>query len=311
MSAAPASAASANQSAASSGRVGRTNMGPRCSRMRAFRLDQTGPPHDLHSAARVLGERRAAFNPIAVVAIENAANSPYFRVMDMAADDAVEAARARFAGERLFEIADEAGGVLHLQFEIGGERPIGQADAPPHGVENIVRGQRKPIGPIAEMREPARIGDDAVELIAMDDEKAPPVGGFVNGIHSDLDARERQSAIIAEHLVVIAGHIDDARAVLDLGEDGVEHARVRGRPEPILLQPPAIDDVADKIERLAIIVGEEVGQKFGFTTARAQMDVGNKKARDDGGCDGAGRWAILGALFGTNALLPGAANEGS
>src|SRR3546814_5795781 len=39
------------------------------------------------------------------------------------------------------------------------------------------------------------------------------------------------------------------------------------------LEPPAVDDVADQIERLAIDVVEEVDQQIGIAAAGAEVDV--------------------------------------
>src|SRR3546814_9883514 len=46
-----------------------------------------------------------------------------------------------------------------------------------------------------------------------------------------------------------------------------------GRPEMPFLEAPAVDDVADQIERLAIDMVEEVDQQIGVASARAEMDV--------------------------------------
>src|SRR5262245_27197142 len=55
---------------------------------------EAGPADDLQMPAHILDERGAAFNPIAIVAIEHAADVLDLGVVDMAADDAVELAGA-------------------------------------------------------------------------------------------------------------------------------------------------------------------------------------------------------------------------
>ena len=51
---------------------------------------------------------------------------------------------------------------------------------------------------------------------------------------------------------MIAGDVDDARAVLRLAEDRADDVVVRLRPEERLLQAPQIDDVADQVERVGL-----------------------------------------------------------
>src|SRR5450432_1207478 len=112
------------------------------------------------------------------------------------------------------------------------------------------------------MGEPARIGDDAVEMVAVNHPERAAIGGFVNGFPPQFHAGKAHAAIIPEELVVIAWHIDDTRPFLNLLENKVEHRAVCRAPVPVLLEPPAIDDVADEIERLAIIVDKKIGQEF-------------------------------------------------
>ena len=53
------------------------------------------------------------------------------------------------------------------------------------------------VGPVAEIGEPARIVDDGVELVAMDDQEAPAVGGLVDGAVGDDDAAEMRALELA------------------------------------------------------------------------------------------------------------------
>jgi hypothetical protein len=49
------------------------------------------------------------------------------------------------------------------------------------------------------------------------------------------------------------------------------------RPVPRRAQGPAIDDIADQINRFGFVVTEEVEQLVGLTAAGSQMDVGDKQ----------------------------------
>src|SRR3546814_10317637 len=72
---------------------------------------------------------------------------------------------------------------------------------------------------------------------------------------------------------MVAGDIDDARAALRALQHAPHHVIMLGRPEMPLLEPPAVDDVADEIERLAIDMVEEIDKHRGVATARAAVDV--------------------------------------
>ena len=126
------------------------------------------------------------------------------------------------------------------------------------------------------MGQPSGAGDDAVELIAMQHQKTPAVGGLMDRFVRDLDAGEKAARIVAGEFVVIAGHEDDAGAIVDLGKNFGHHAALRLVPVPAALELPAIDDVADQKERVAFVVREEIGQGFGLAAAGTQMRVGDE-----------------------------------
>src|SRR6202007_1259040 len=107
-------------------------------RMQWVESAQLNPGQDLEPAIEMLHQRGTALDPIAVVAIQHAADVAYFGMMNMAADDPVHAAGACFRGDRVGEIADELHRVLDLEFEIGGERPIGIAETAAHKVEPAI-----------------------------------------------------------------------------------------------------------------------------------------------------------------------------
>ena len=72
---------------------------------------------------------------------------------------------------------------------------------------------------------------------------------------------------------MVARHEDDAGAAIDLAQNFVHHLLLRLAPVPAPLELPAIDDVADQEQRLAFIVGQEIGQGLGLATRCAQMRV--------------------------------------
>ena len=65
----------------------------------------------------------------------------------------------------------------------------------------------------------------------MQDQQAAAVGRLVDRLAADLDVAEHHAVVVAKHAVVIAGDVDDARAVLGLAEDRADDVVVRLRPE--------------------------------------------------------------------------------
>jgi hypothetical protein len=72
---------------------------------------------------------------------------------------------------------------------------------------------------------------------------------------------------------VVAGDEDHAGAAVRHLEDAAHDFVVGVRPVPALAQPPAVDDVADEVERLALVRPQEVDQHVRVAAARAEVDV--------------------------------------
>src|SRR5215470_10958288 len=79
------------------------------------RLRAAGPTDDLKAAVEVLDHGGAAFDPVAAIDVAAAGIIPDHRMMDMTANDAVDAVPFGFGGDCLLVMADEVDGVLDLQ----------------------------------------------------------------------------------------------------------------------------------------------------------------------------------------------------
>ena len=131
-----------------------------------------GPGDDLETAVLVLGERGAAFNPVAAIHVADAMFVADGGVVDMAADHAVGAVTPRFARKRLFERADIIHRVLDLQLRPLRQRPVGDAEHAAEEVDEAVHLDGEIVGLVAEMGEPARVLHHEIEDVAVDDEVA-------------------------------------------------------------------------------------------------------------------------------------------
>ena len=99
----------------------------------------------------------------------------------------------------------------------------------------------------------------------------------MDGVLDDLDAAEMRAVIVAQEFVVIAGDVDDARALARLAQQLLHDVVVRLRPVPGRAQRPAVDDVADQIDGVGFVMAEEVEQLVGLAAARSEMDVGDEQ----------------------------------
>ena len=126
---------------------------------------------------------------------------------------------------------------------------------------------------VAENGEPTGVFDDAVELVAMHDEEAPPIGGLMDRLFEDRDAAELHVGIVAQRLVMVAGHIDHLGALARLAQQLLHHIVVALSPIPAAPEAPAVDDIADEIEIIGLGMLQEIEEEFGLAALGAEMDV--------------------------------------
>jgi hypothetical protein len=81
---------------------------------------------------------------------------------------------------------------------------------------------------------------------------------------------------LPRELVMISGYVGDAGTLARLSQYLLHHIIVRLRPVPAAAQPPAIDNIADQIDIVRIVMTQKVYQKLGLRGFRAQMKVRNE-----------------------------------
>jgi len=117
-----------------------------------------------------------------------------------------------------------------------------------------------------------------IELVPVDDEKAPSVGKFVDGVFSDFNPPEKQPGISADEIVVVAWNVDDTRTLADFPQKLLHDIVVRLRPIPGALQPPAVENVADEVNRLCIMVAEKIKQQVRLTISASEMNIRDEQS---------------------------------
>ena len=86
-----------------------------------------------------------------------------------------------------------------------------------------------------------------------------------------------RAVIVAQELVVVAGDVDDLGALARLAQHLLHEVVVRLRPVPARFQRPAIDDIADQVDRVGVVAAQEIEQSFGLRAAGPEMHVGDKQ----------------------------------
>ena len=113
-----------------------------------------------------------------------------------------------------------------------------------------------------------------------------PIGGGVNDLIDKLnsahfDARYASIAFIqilnelTDKHIVIACDIDNPRAFARFAQEFLNHIVVGLWPVPTFFQLPAVDNVADQINRLCLVVRHKVQQSARLAIARTQMHIRN------------------------------------
>lgn len=213
------------------------------------------------------------FHPIARIHISDAEIVVHGRVVNMAADHAVDLLPPRFRRQKLLEAADEVHRVLHLQFGPSRQGPVGETEPAPRNVEVGVDEKSRRIGSVPKEGEPAGMPDDQIELISMDHEIALSIRRLMDRMVGERDSAQADAHVIAQELVVVSGHVDEGRALAHLAEQFLHHVVMALRPIPARFEPPSIDDVADEIDRLGVIGSEKVQERLRLATFRAQMEI--------------------------------------
>src|SRR5262249_8532139 len=76
---------------------------------------------------------------------------------------------------------------------------------------------------------------------------------------------------------VIAGNVDDAHALARLAQELLHHVVVRLRPVPTRPELPPVDDVADEVNRIGVVVAQEIEQPIGLAAFGSELHVGDEQ----------------------------------
>jgi hypothetical protein len=85
------------------------------------------------------------------------------------------------------------------------------------------------------------------------------------------------AAEIADCLIMVAWDEDHTYALADTAQQFLEDIVVALRPMGAATDAPEVDDVANKIDRIGIVVAQEIEQRLCLSSARPEVHVGDKQ----------------------------------
>ena len=129
------------------------------------------------------------------------------------------------------------------------------------------------VGPVAEEREPLRMAYDDIELVAVNDEITLAVGRGVDCLPFDLDPTEGQAEELPGEFIMVAWDENHPRAAPHLSQQFLHDVVMRLRPVPAGAEPPAVDDVADQIDRVRLDMAQHIQDKMSLAATRAQVQI--------------------------------------
>src|SRR5262249_24913606 len=218
------------------------------------------PAHDLQIAVAGFDDGRATFHPIPPIEIMDAAKRPIGGVMNVSADHAIEAAAPGLIRHGFFKGSDESHRSLDAVLQVGGQRPIAETKVTAAPVQGMIEPKGELRAAVTQNGEPTRSADHDIEFVAVQYAIAPAFGAGVHGVAADFDAAEAQANVVAQTLVVIARNQHQANALAHLAQEFLHDVVVSLRPVRPAPHFPEIDDIADEINDLRLVVLEKFEQ---------------------------------------------------
>lgn len=241
-------------------------------------LRKVGPAQQRQPAIHVLDERRAAFHPIAVIAVQHTFDVAHGCMVYVPADDAVATSAGRRTGSGLLEAGDVLPRVGYFPLDPGCQRPVSESEVAAQAVESVIHAEHGPVDsgpqPAIEAAEP----DGIVELVTVEYQHATPVSGTVDQTAVYLDPAEVKTAEITHEVVVVAGHVDDAGSVSRAFQQRLQDILMPLGPVEGAPQRSEVDQIADHEDIAGVERAEEIEQLIRPASPVAQMDVRDEDA---------------------------------
>lgn len=226
-------------------------------------------------AVEIFGQGGAIFNPIAAVHVNYIAEFANFRTMDVPTNHTGHAALAGELDHRVFIIGNVFDCGFGFQFDVRGERPITKAQAAPEAIDPDIHVQDAVVKDGADTVQKAVEMGKAVELMAVNDEVAFAIGCGVDRPFDQPHRAEAHTGKLFQKFVMIPVDKGDAGFLAVFAQQLLDEKVVFFSPIPFAAQLPAIDEITDDVEVLAIGVAEEIEEFSDLGVFSAQVDIRN------------------------------------
>ena len=128
------------------------------------------------------------------------------------------------------------------------------------------------VAKIAKECEPLNILHHGVELVPVKDKNSATVRRHVDGMFLNRD-RAISAEMSGEKLVVVSRDVDHPGAFARFPQNLLDNVVVFLRPIDAATQRPDIDEIADDVERLKLVLAQELEKSPGVAPSRAKVQV--------------------------------------
>src|SRR5262249_15048538 len=122
-------------------------------------------------------------------------------------------------------------------------------------------------------REPLGVLEGGIEVVAVDHQVVPAVGRHVDRLLHNLDAAEVGSVELTQESVVVARDVDKANPAVRRAQQNLDDVVMGRRPVPFRTQPPPVDNIADQVDGLGLMVTQEVDQAIALAATVPEVHV--------------------------------------
>ena len=120
----------------------------------------------------------------------------------------------------------------------------------------------------------------------MYDENSTIIGGAMDGMFLDRDCAINPVKR-TDHLIVISWNVDNSRSFARFPQNLLDDVVMLLRPVTAATHLPDINQIADDVERLEIVLAQEIKEAGRAAGPRPEVDI-----RDPSGADASGRAAF-------------------
>jgi hypothetical protein len=125
--------------------------------------------------------------------------------------------------------------------------------------------------------------DHNVEKVPMQNQIPPTVSRDVDRRLGDVYSAEMGATVVAQEFIMVAGNVDDSCSFASLTQQFLYDVVMRLRPVPPGAQLPAVDDIANEVDGVGLVMTKKIKESSGLAPFGAEMHVGKKDGSKSAG----------------------------